>query len=182
MGDVADLIAQADAARTASWGCAEADEVPALAGVPADSARRGLPALQQSSLEDEGVRFLIKGAPHPLTLAVHAHHWRKDLAGHWPCFVSYVAIGPTGRSVTRAGHDNDHDIRQVSAERHEPVGPRGRDYVGPQVTTPDTTAAALPPALPRAGGSLCNPLGGGGRVGAVRCSRAMGCSGRGVTR
>lgn len=51
---------------------------------------------------------------------LYAHHWRKNLAGHWQCFVSYVAVDPTdptGRAVTRAGYFDDNDIRQVSTER-----------------------------------------------------------------
>ena len=41
---------------------------------------------------------------------LYARDWRKDLAGHWQCFVHYVATDPpdpTGRATTRAGYFND---------------------------------------------------------------------------
>ena len=48
---------------------------------------------------------------------LYDHHWRKNLAGRWQCFVSYVAVDPvhpSGRATTRSGYFNDNDIRQIS--------------------------------------------------------------------
>lgn len=46
---------------------------------------------------------------------LYARDWRKNLGGHWQCFVYYVATDPTGRTASRTGYFNDNNIRQVSA-------------------------------------------------------------------